>query len=467
MFKNALVSVSDKTGLVEFLTPLVQKGLRVVSTGGTARHLKENGLEIIEVKEQTGFPEVMNGRVKTLHPKIHMALLAREGNLEDQEVLDKYDIVPFDLVIGNLYPFEKAVKQQKPIDELIEFIDIGGPSFLRASAKNHERILCLCDPKDYKTVSEVVLSGEEVSQSYRRKMASKVFSHTALYDSLISHELLKGDDEVFNSELSLSGRLVKELRYGENPHQKAFWFEEPLKNGWQSIQVLQGKELSYNNLLDLDSAVKALTSFEDGFTCVSVKHTNPCGIASDEFMIKAIRKSLKADPVSVFGGIVAVNGNIDLDAAKEFDDLFFECLVARGFTEEAREHFSKKKNLRLILWPDLGSLQQTANYKSRSISGGFLLQTEDRPQSEWGKDWKVHGEEPDESLKKELLFCWKTCAYLKSNAIAISNSQQTIGLGMGQVNRVDAVDQAISRAPKISSNWRKNSACERCLFSFS
>ena len=435
MFKNALVSVSDKTGLIEFLKPMVEKGLRVVSTGGTVRHLKEAGVPVVDVLEQTGFPEVMDGRVKTLHPRIHMALLARPHVSSDMELLADQELEPFDLVLCNLYPFEEALKKELSHEEQIEFIDIGGSSLLRAAAKNFNCISVVCDPADYKWIAD----RSELSLKDRQYLAAKAFTHTGAYDSLISHYL--GADQTF-PDFSLGGKFVSPLRYGENPQQAAGWYRlSGVKSGLHEAAILQGKPLSYNNILDLDAACKTVREFSNP-TSVVVKHNNPCGVAEGRSLFEATIGSLKADPVSIFGGIVALNGKVDGGIAKKLSEIFLECVVAPDFTDEALEIFKKKKNLRVLKWPQISS--QSRELKVKTIDGGFLLQTQDVVKS-WSDKWTVLGEVPSPDIKVDLSLAWKVCAHLKSNAIALVSGGTTIGLGMGQVNRVDAVGQAIDR----------------------
>lgn len=446
MFKNALVSVSNKNGLVEFLRPLVASGLRVVSTGGTYKHLKENGIPVVDVSEQTQFPEVMDGRVKTLHPMVHMALLARQDHPEDSELLKKNHLQPFDLVIVNLYPFEEKKSAGLSGDELVEYIDIGGPSMLRAAAKNHQRVAVVCEPEDYQWIAEK----RELTLQDRRKLAARVYAHTARYDALIAQTL---DAEVASHHM-LAGNLVQELRYGENPQQKAWWFRNPCERGWHDAKILHGKALSYNNLLDLDAAAMALRSFREPCAVV-VKHNNPCGVGlgdSNDDIDMAIDRALRADPMSAFGGIVALNRELDFAGAKFLSKLFLECIVAPAFSAEALQVLQAKKDLRLLCWSRLG-LESSAEvsrgsktmaYEYRSIAGGYLMQTSDQVE-DWQSSFKVYGESPSAALKKNLLLAWRVCASLKSNAIAIAAHSHTVGLGMGQVNRVDAVEQAIGR----------------------
>lgn len=431
MFKNALVSCSNKKGLVEFLKPLNENGLRIVSTGGTAKHLQKNGINVVEVSKQTGFPEIMDGRVKTLHPHIHMALLARENNQEDLNVLKQYEIQPFDLVIGNLYPFEE--------EPSIETIDVGGPSFLRAAAKSFERITVICDPDDYQWISQKT----NLNQSERQMLAAKVFAHTSSYDAMIADHF-GGHERLEFSDLGLGGRFVQSLRYGENPSQKAAWYR--LRGhgpGLHEAIIHQGKELSYNNLLDLDAALSALLNISGPSPCLAVKHLNPCGVGTDQDPLKSVQKCVTADPKSIFGGIVALKFKVTAPIAEVLSSIFLECILAPEIDPSAMEIFSQKKNLRVLTWDRM--MKNEDNIHFRTILGGFLLQTQDRIEDEWQDTWEVIGSSIKDEQKSDLLLAWQVAAHLKSNAIAIVEAGQTLGLGMGQVNRVDSVDQAIQR----------------------
>lgn len=434
MFKNALVSVSDKTGLIEFLQPLVKKGLRLVSTGGTAQYLKDHGFQVVDISEQTGFPEVMGGRVKTLHPHVHMALLSRPTHPEDFDLLKERGLQPFDLLICNLYPFEQAVEKKSQGAELIEKIDIGGPSMLRAAAKNFEQMTVLCNPADYSWVAEK----SELKLADRQKLAAKVFAHTSAYDSLVASQL--GNE--WGDEFSIGGHKVMDLRYGENPQQSATWYRNLAdRKGLHSAEIIQGKTLSYNNILDLDAAAILVQSFQNP-AAVAVKHNNPCGAAVDSHIEAALEKALKADPVSVFGGIIACNREINKSCAELLQSLFLECIVAPSYSTEALEIFAKKKNLRILKWTHLSESQ--TSFEMKTVAGGFLLQTKDVISSD-SSAWKFLGEKPDDSIFRDLQFGERVVSSLKSNAIALVASGQTVGLGMGQVNRVDAVQHAIGR----------------------
>jgi phosphoribosylaminoimidazolecarboxamide formyltransferase / IMP cyclohydrolase len=459
VFKNALVSVSDKTGLIEFLEPYCRQGLRVVSTGGTLKHLRENGIAALDVAEQTGFAEVMDGRVKTLHPRVHMSLLAREGHAGDMDLLRREGLEPFDLVVVNLYPFESARTRNLADRELIEYIDIGGPSMLRAAAKSHDRIAVVCDPEDYGWVA----AKKELTYADRRKLAARVYAHTSRYDDLIAKSLAAPEDLEGQLGDTLVGRPVAGLRYGENPHQKAFWYRLPeASGGLHEAKILHGKPLSYNNLLDLDAAVGAVTEFHEP-AAVAVKHNNPCGIGTHAQTNQAVHRAIQADPVSVFGGIIAINRIVDLEAAEEMAKIFLECIVAPGFEPAALERLKKKKDLRLLEWP--GLLEAPAGRQFRTISGGFLVQSADAT-SDWNETWRLIGSQPSDALKRDLMLAWKACARLKSNAIAIAGDGMTLGLGMGQVNRVDAVEQAIARMRKHHAGLRAPVMASDAFFPF-
>lgn len=456
MFRRALVSVSDKTGLVDFLKPLVDQGLKIVSTGGTAKHLQAAGISVIDVSQQTEFPEILEGRVKTLHPKVHMALLGRVDRDDDMAILNKYGVEPFDLVVGNLYPFEEALAKGHEGDELIEYIDIGGPSFLRSAAKNFKSIAILCDPNDY---GWVLKTKGDLSFDQRKTLASKVFSHTASYDALIAEAL----GTTSSLDHALGGALVQELRYGENPHQKANWYRKKGEtNGWHKAQILQGKVLSYNNLLDLDAASNLVCEFSEP-AVVAVKHNNPCGVGIGTTGLEAVEKALGADPVSVFGGIVAINFTVDLKCAEKLGAIFLECIVAPCYTDEAKEYFGRKKNLRILEWRQMAPMPGQQEVKT--IAGGYLIQERDSV-DQWQESWSILGESPTPELRKNLELAWKVVASLKSNAIAIAGEGKTLGLGMGQVNRVEAVEHAIARWQKHHPNIKEVVLASDAFFPF-
>jgi len=442
MFKRALVSTSDITGLIEFLKPLAQSGCEIVSTGGTSRFLKENGIRVKEVAEVTGFPEMMDGRIRTLHPKIHMGLLARSFVPEDFDLLKEHGVIPFDLVVVNLYPFAEAYNKGLRDQDLIEQIDIGGPSLLRAAAKSHERLTVVCDPEDYKKIA-----GGQSQLKDRKKLASKVFAHCAYYDSLVA-QALNDDNFTESTTLTLGLRRKAILRYGENPHQRAAWYVSnvPHRLSLSEASLVQGKELSYNNILDLEAAVGAVSDF-DSPAAVIVKHLNPCGVALGKNTLEAYTKAFEADSVSAFGGIVALNGAVTGELAQILVGPFLECIIAPEISAEAKEIFSKKKNLRVLALPTLAtkSADDVGIFEFKSLRGGALVQSCDSAAA-WSSSWKVIGETPNETMKKELVFAQKVVRHVKSNAIVISRNFQTLGICGGQTNRVDSVKMALHRA---------------------
>ncbi len=436
--KRALVSTSDKTGLIEFLKPLCDHGLKIVSTGGTLEYLKKNGLSAIDVAEVTKFPEVLGGRVKTLHPFVHMGLLADKRNPDHVKEMADNKVEFFDLVVGNLYPFENTAQNtNSTLHELIEKIDIGGPSFLRASAKNYHSVAVVSDPADYSWVQKKILTNE-LSDQDRKNLALKVFSLTSYYDALIVQKLSSESDELQYLNIPLRKKI--ELRYGENSHQKASWFENPLQTpSLSQIQIHQGKELSYNNLLDLDAAVSFVQQFKKPAS-VAVKHNNPCGAAVGETIHEAIQKAIESDPKSIFGGVLAFNREVDAKVCEMIKDIFLECLIAPSFSEDALKLLSSKKNLRVLALPNAEAPKGAMLLKS--IAGGVLFQNTDRFDD---IEWTYLKEKPSERMLQTMKFGEKVAAFLKSNSIAIVYRDQTIGLGMGQVNRVDAVEQAVAR----------------------
>ena len=438
-FKNALVSVSNKKGLVEFIRPLAEKGMRVVSTGGTFQELKKAGICVEEVCQQTGFEEVMDGRVKSLHPYIYMPLLARPNHVDDNKTLKRFHLSRFDLVICNLYPFEE--KKAQGDKNLVEWIDVGGPSLIRAAAKNFASVTVLCDPADYE---EILKAGKAPHLEKRKQLAGKAFSLLAHYNSCIANHLLQRELWDKEEDLYLKGSFFKKLRYGENPDQRAGWFHFGT-SGLHNSVCLQGKELSFNNICDLDSAVSTLREFQEP-CCVAIKHNNPCGVACGNKIEKAVDLALKADPLSVFGGIVAVNQTVCEKTAQRLCSLFLEAVIAPDYSPSALEVFSsKKKNLRVLKWQDLMFKRKDA-FTLRYVDGGVLVQ-ENQKIDKWNQ-WKYLQKEPEPSIQSELSMAWKICAHLKSNAIALVSKKQTVGLGMGQVNRVASVEIAVQ-------NWKK------------
>ena len=438
MFKNALVSVYDKTHLLKFINPLVKQGMRVVSTGKTAELLKSAGLSVCEVSEQTNFPELMEGRVKTLHPKIYLPLLARADNTEDKNVLKTYNLEPFDLLICNLYPFEDK--------QTTANIDVGGPSMLRAGAKNCKQVTVLCDPADY----EVFLKpGPAPDLETRQYLAGKAFSYLARYNLSIAKWLIPKQPWHEKKNFYVTGSVFKNLSYGENPSQKALWFKTKKGEGLHKARVLQGKELSFNNICDLESACSTLRLFNEEPSAVFVKHNNPCGFSTGKTLPEALLKALKSDPVSAFGGVSAVNQTLCEKSAETLSSLFLSALIAPAYTEPALKILSRKKKLIVLEWPDIcEALKPGLNL--RTVEGGFIVQ-EDLKESvlKWQNHWNfLSNKKPSEQEKSDLLTAWRVCSRLKSNAISLVYKGQTVGLGMGQVSRIQAVELALR-------NWKK------------
>jgi phosphoribosylaminoimidazolecarboxamide formyltransferase/IMP cyclohydrolase len=445
--KRALISVSDKTGIVEFARELRALGVEIVSTGGTKNLLQENGVEVIGISEVTGFPEILDGRVKTLHPFIHSGLLAVRDNPEHKEQLAKFDITPIDLVVVNLYPFQQTIaKPDVTFEDAIENIDIGGPSMLRAAAKNHAFVSVVVDAGDYSEIIRQFKEQGEVSADTRRMLATKVFRHTAAYDTLIAQYLNDVVDEPLPERFTVTYEKVQDLRYGENPHQSAAFYREPLATGGNVVtaEQLHGKELSYNNINDADGALAIVKEFSEP-TVVAVKHANPCGVGIGDTILAAYKKAYEADPVSIFGGIVAANRTIDADTALLMKEIFLEIIMAPDFTEEALEILKAKKNLRLL---KLGQwdTNQKANLTLKSVEGGLLVQENDVKQIQESELQIVTDRKPTDEELKQLLFAWKVVKHVKSNAILVANDNMTLGVGAGQMNRVGAAKIAIEQA---------------------
>jgi len=449
---RALISVSDKTGVVDLGRRLSRAGLEILSTGGTARALAEAGVPVREVSDFTGAPEILDGRVKTLHPRVHGGILGRPTAKHKAE-MQQAGLVPIDLVVVNLYPFRETVERGAPFEDVIENIDIGGPAMIRSSAKNHERVAVLVDPTDYEPVLEEIEADGEVSAATRFRLARKAFAHTAAYDGAIASHLgrLSAPDAPladFPDTLVISGSLSRALRYGENPHQKAaFYALDGAQTGANvslaKAEVLQGKELSYNNLLDLDAAMRLCAEFSAPAAAV-IKHNNPCGAAIADTILEAYRRARDTDPVSAFGGIVAVNRPVDGELARELSETFLECVVAPAFAPEALSLLASKKNLRLLTSPI--AVDQTASFELRSVAGGFLVQTRDNQTASMADAKVASKRAPTAAELADLDFAWRVCKHVKSNAIVFAAGGRTLGIGAGQMSRVDSARIAISKA---------------------
>ena len=459
MIRRALISVSDKTGVVSFAKALDELGVHILSTGGTLKALLEEGVRAQSVEEYTGSPEVMSGRVKTLHPRIHGGILAREGT--DDADLSTLGAAPIDMVVCNLYPFAKTVADRTSSHaDIVENIDIGGPSMVRSAAKNHARVAVVCDPADYEVIVTELRENKEVSKQTRGRLAAKAFKHTATYDGAIAAYMSSATERAEGQEqdarddamppfMAVGLERVASLRYGENPHQQAAWYRQVgAPEGTLALASdvgAGGKELSFNNLVDLEGALESVRIHEAP-TAAVIKHTNPCGLASAATLSEAYSLARAGDPLSAFGGIVAVNRPLDLQTAEIIAETFIECVVAPSFTEEARERLSKKKNLRLVQtgpWPTLGGLD------FKRIGGGFVLQSVDATGPNEVTEGRVVTErEPTDAERRSLDFAWKVCKYVKSNAIVLASAEheQIVGVGAGQMSRVDSVKIACDKA---------------------
>lgn len=444
--KRALVSVSDKTNLVEFVSELVKLGYEIISTGGTKKALEAAGIETIGISEITGFPEIMDGRVKTLHPKVHGALLCVRDNEEHVKQLKELDIDYIDLVCVNLYPFKQTV--QKPgvtHEEIIENIDIGGPSMLRSASKNYKFIPVVVDPSDYETVIEELKQNGETSLETREKLAAKVFRHTANYDAMIASYLTEKTGEKYPEKLTITYDKVQDLRYGENPHQSAAFYKN--MNPQYSLanaKQLHGKELSYNNIQDGNAAIEILKDFEGTCAAVGLKHMNPCGVGLGKTIEEAWDKAYEADPVSIFGGIVAFNEPVNKAVAEKLANIFLEIIIAPAFDEDAFEILSKKKNIRLMQLDT--TLSVNAKYKVTNVNDGLLVQDVDDHKLTKEDLRCVTNRKPTEEELEQLLFAWNVVKHVKSNAIVLVKDNMTIGVGAGQMNRVGAARIAIEQA---------------------
>lgn len=444
---RAIVSVSDKTGLTEFAKGLSDLGVDVYSTGGTKKSLEAAGVKVHSVSEITGFPEILDGRVKTLHPAVHGGILAKRNLPKHLEELAKNKIQPIDLIAVNLYPFVQTVSREGvTLDEALENIDIGGPTMIRAAAKNFPSVIVVVDPADYTVVLDGLKRGA-LNLEDRRRLAQKAFQHVAMYDTAIAQYLGQGDSFPENKTIAL--KRVAVLRYGENPHQKgAFYAEQTVgtkTGGLVAAKKLHGPELSFNNYLDLDAAANVVKDFELP-TVAIIKHTNPCGLASHEDLAEAYRRALAGDPVSAFGGIVACNRPITLAAGEEINKTHFDAIIAPGFDPKVLEMLRKKANLRLVELPDLMALAKSSMFDIRRVSGGLLIQTADTFGEAEFRPMVVSKRVPTGAELKDMFFAWKAVKHVKSNAIVIAKDQMLLGMGAGQPNRVVSAQLAVNRA---------------------
>lgn len=472
MKKRALVSVSDKAGVVDFCKGLVECGFEIISTGGTAKVLKENGIDVIGISDITGFPECLDGRVKTLHPNVHAGLLAMRSNPEHMAQLEKLNINTIDVVCVNLYPFKATLAKGADFAECIENIDIGGPTMIRAAAKNYQDVAVIVDPKDYdKVLSELNNGG--VTLDTKKYLQYKVFAHTAVYDSLISNYLASQLGITFPDSVTFAYEKAQDMRYGENPQQQAvFYNEEFIREGsLSSAKQLWGKELSYNNINDANGALELLKEFGSTPAVVACKHANPCGVGTGASIYEAYLRAYNSDPVSVFGGILAINGQVDADTATEINKIFIEIVMAPSYTEEALAILEQKKNIRLLQIDNISAKRDKSAFDMKKVYGGLLVQQYDESlirnedcnlftqkapvehtTTPAGKPKTVYGcgvvteRAPTKEEVDALLFAWKVVKHTKSNAIVIGKQGRTTGIGMGQTNRIWAAQQAIAHA---------------------
>ena len=456
---RALISVSDKTGIVEFAKELDSLGIEIISTGGTYKKLREAGINAMEISELTGFPECLDGRVKTLHPKVHAGILAMRAKEEHMKQLKDLGVDTIDFVVVNLYPFKQTIlKEGVTRAECVENIDIGGPTMLRSAAKNYQDVSVITDPNDYETVLNELKTNGNVSVDTKFYLMNKVFEHTANYDAMICNYLKnERKDESFPEALTLTYEKVQEMRYGENPHQKAALYKEVGKceGSLTTATQLNGKELSFNNINDTNGALELLKEFDEP-TVVACKHGNPCGVGSSSNIYEAWKKAFAADKTSIFGGIVTVNREVTLEMAKEMKEIFLEVIVAPSFETEALELLKEKKNLRLLELPTISVRQPETAYDIKKINGGVIVQTIDAKLLDNYE--VVTNRKPTDKELEDMLFGLKVVKFAKSNGIVLAKDKQTIGIGPGQVNRIWAVKQCVEHSKELIGDGVTNGA---------
>ncbi len=473
MIKQALISVSDKTGVLEFARALAAMNVKLLSTGGTAKLLADNGLAVTEVADYTGFPEMLDGRVKTLHPKVHGGILARRDFPEHMAALAQHQIPTIDMVVVNLYPFQQTVaKEQCSLEDAIENIDIGGPAMLRSSAKNHKDVVVICDPADYASVlDEMRAKSGDVSYDTRFALAKKVFAHTAQYDGAITNYFtaLGADRQhatrsAYPDTLNLHYAKVQDMHYGENPHQSAAFYRDvvAVDGALANYRQLQGKELSYNNIADADAAWECVKTF-DGAACVIIKHANPCGVAVGADATEAYAKAFQTDPTSAFGGIIAFNCELDGKAAEAVAKQFLEVLIAPSFTADARKVFEPKQNVRLLEIP-LGHASNA--YDMKRVGGGLLLQSPDAKNVQLAELKIVSKKQPTPKELQDMMFAWRVAKFVKSNAIVFCGNGMTLGVGAGQMSRVDSARIASIKAQNAGLQLAGSAVASDAFFPF-
>ncbi len=450
---KALISVSDKTGIVEFAKELEKLNIQIISTGGTYKVLKENGLNVTEISELTGFPECLDGRVKTLHPKVHAGILAMRSKPSHMEQLKELGIDTIDIVVVNLYPFKQTMlKDSVTREEAVENIDIGGPTMLRSAAKNYQDVSVITDPLDYEKVLEELRKNGKVSVDTNFYLMQKVFEHTASYDTMIFNYLRKErNDTSYPQELSLTFEKVQEMRYGENPHQTGALYKEigKCEGSLTTAKQLNGKELSFNNINDTNGALELLKEFDEP-TVVACKHGNPCGVGSSDDIYKAWKKAYTADTTSIFGGIVVLNRELTKEIAEEMSEIFLEVIVAPSYEKEALEILCRKKNVRVLELPDISVKQPSNSYDIKKINGGIIIQSIDSKLLDEDNNYEIiTNRAPTKEELEDLLFTWKIVKHTKSNAIVIGKNKQSVGIGPGQVNRIWSTKQCFEHAKEL------------------
>jgi phosphoribosylaminoimidazolecarboxamide formyltransferase / IMP cyclohydrolase len=446
--RTALISVSDKTGLEQLARGLVAQGVKLLSTGGTANALRKMGLDVTDVSDITGFPEIMDGRVKTLHPSVHGALLSIRGNAEHEKARADNKIGLIDLLVVNLYPFEETLAKGASRQDMIENIDVGGPAMIRGASKNHQDVTVVVDPADYDTVLAEMQTHKGTSLALRRKLAAKAYARTASYDAGISRWMAEDVGEIFPAFFAVGSRLQQSLRYGENPHQQAAAYSvQDGRVGVLSATQVQGKELSYNNINDADAALDAISEFDGASqaACVIVKHANPCGVAVGASLAEAYSKALSCDGVSAFGGILAFNRKLDARTAEEIAKLFTEVIIAPGVDDEAKAILATKKNLRLLLLPQMPNAAKSGII-TKSIAGGLLVQSRDALTLDEASLRIVSKRHPSDAEMRDLRFAWTVAKHVKSNAIVFARNGMTTGIGAGQMSRIDSTRIAVSKS---------------------
>ena len=462
--RRALLSVSDKSGIIDLAKSLQKENVEIISTGGTLQYLKENNIDVIDISSFTGSPEMMGGRVKTLHPKVHAGILSRR--IKDKDEIEKNSIEEIDLVVVNLYPFEKTISDQSSFEDAIENIDIGGPTMTRAAAKNFYHVAVISSPKDYEDFQEEFEKNQEISYETRLMLSKKAFSLIANYDLAISDyfETLGRND----LPTSIFGKFNKidELRYGENPHQRAAFYLDVNKesSGISSSIQLQGKELSYNNIADTDAAIECVSNFSEP-ACVIVKHANPCGVASSRDILDAYKKAFACDPTSAFGGIIAFNKELDEETSNFLkDNQFIEVVAAPKFSSGALKSFQDKKNVRLLEIKNLN--KSDSGIKFHSVNSGLLIQSIDTGEIDVNDLKTVSKRIPNENELNNSFFAWKVCKYVKSNAIVYTSNNQTLGIGAGQMSRIDSAEIAVRKAKKAGFNLKDSCMASDAFFPF-